>query len=94
MSQIQVKQIISSFCRILEFFNFSKVTPEDFRIAKFNKSDAVTFFNKFLVLNSYYFLKKYQVWRLLFELIVYIENDDKKILKDELKDNFKNWGPG
>lgn len=42
MSQIQVKQIISSFCKILEFFNFSKVTPEDLRIAKFNKSDAVT----------------------------------------------------
>lgn len=41
MSQIQVKQIISSFCKILESFGFSKITPEDLRIAKFNKQDVV-----------------------------------------------------
>ncbi|CAF0768127.1 unnamed protein product [Brachionus calyciflorus] len=40
MSQIQVKQIISSFCKILEYFNFSKITPEDLRLAKFNKPNA------------------------------------------------------
>lgn len=34
------------------------------------------------------------MWRLLFELIVYIENDNKKIVNDELKNKFLNWGPG
>lgn len=43
MSQIQVKQIITSFCKILEYFNFTKITPEDLRIAKFNKIEAVYF---------------------------------------------------
>ena len=41
MSQVQLKQIISSLCNILECFNFSKITPEDFRQAKFNKPDVV-----------------------------------------------------
>jgi hypothetical protein len=42
MSQIQIKQVISSFCKIFEYFSFSTVTPEDLRLAKFNKQDVVT----------------------------------------------------
>jgi hypothetical protein len=41
MTQIQVKQVISSLCHILEAFNFSTVTAEDLRLAKFNKPEIV-----------------------------------------------------
>lgn len=40
MSQIQVKQIISSFCKILDYFGFSPVSAEELRLAKFNKQDV------------------------------------------------------
>ena len=40
-SQVQAKQIIVSLCKIFDSFKFSKITPEDFRLAKFNKPEAV-----------------------------------------------------
>lgn len=42
MSQIQIKQIISSFCKIFDYFSFSPVSPEDLRLAKFNKQEVVS----------------------------------------------------
>lgn len=48
MSQVQLKQIISSLCNIFEAFNFSKISAEDFRQAKFNKPDVVGEFSSLL----------------------------------------------
>ncbi len=41
MSQVQIKQIIASFSKILDLFEFSPVSPEQFRLAKFDKQDVV-----------------------------------------------------
>lgn len=41
MSQIQIKEIINSFCKIIRSFGFSPITAEDFRLAKFNKPNVV-----------------------------------------------------
>lgn len=41
MSQVQIKEIINSFCKIIKYFKFSSITPEDFRLAKFNKPIVV-----------------------------------------------------
>ena len=37
----QVRPIIESFCQILSLYGFSSITPEIFRLAKFNHNDAV-----------------------------------------------------
>jgi|LakMenEpi03Aug12_release.lakeMendotaPanAssembly.Ray.scaffolds.fasta_scaffold4265635_1 hypothetical protein len=41
MSQIQIKEIINSFCKIIKTFGFTPLTAEDFRLAKFNKPEVV-----------------------------------------------------
>jgi len=41
MSHVDIKQVIASLSRILELASFSTITPEDFRLAKFNKHEAV-----------------------------------------------------
>ncbi len=41
MSQVQIKQLIASFSKILDLFEFSPVSPEQLRLAKFNKQDVV-----------------------------------------------------
>jgi hypothetical protein len=44
MSQIQIKQIIASFSKVLDLFEFTPVSPEEFRLAKFNKQNVVIFY--------------------------------------------------
>jgi hypothetical protein len=38
----QVRPIIECFCQILSSHGFSSITPEIFRLAKFNRDEAVS----------------------------------------------------
>jgi hypothetical protein len=37
----QIRPIIECFCQILSSHGFSSITPEIFRLAKFNRDEAV-----------------------------------------------------
>ncbi len=37
----QIKNIIETLCNILNKFDFNELNPEDFRLAKYNKPQAV-----------------------------------------------------
>ncbi len=37
----QVRPVIECFCQILSLYGFSPITPEIFRLAKFNRNEAV-----------------------------------------------------
>jgi hypothetical protein len=37
----QIRPIIECFCQILSSYGFSPITPEIFRLAKFNRNEAV-----------------------------------------------------
>lgn len=41
-TQVQAKQLITSLCKVLEWLVGSVVTPEDFRLAKFDKPEVVS----------------------------------------------------
>lgn len=37
----QIRPVIECFCQILSFYGFSPMTSEIFRLAKFNRNEAV-----------------------------------------------------
>jgi hypothetical protein len=39
----QIRPVIECFCQILSSYGFSSITPEIFRLAKFNRNEAVRF---------------------------------------------------
>jgi hypothetical protein len=41
MSSEQVRPVIECFCQILSFYGFSTITSETFRLAKFDRNEAV-----------------------------------------------------
>jgi hypothetical protein len=55
----QVRPVIECFCQILSLYGFSPITPEIFRLAKFNRNEAVRFTEIKMILLS----KKKQLFR-------------------------------
>ena len=79
MSQVQIKEIINSFCKIIVSFNFSSLSPEDLRLAKFNKPNVVimTFIKNYFELkfNLSKTQKELKMWTFLNELLKYFSVD-------------------
>lgn len=41
MSSEQIRPVIECFCQILSLYGFSEITSETFRLAKFDRNEAV-----------------------------------------------------
>ena len=59
----QIRPIIECFCKILSFHGFTPITPEIFRLAKFNRNEAVRISNSHVAL--------FRQYRMLFRLFHY-----------------------
>ncbi len=51
----QIRPIIECFCQILSSHGFSSITPEIFRLAKFDRNEAVRF-NRIIITNRMNYL--------------------------------------
>ena len=65
----QIRPVIECLCQILSLHGFSTITPEVFRLAKFNRDEAVRKSIQFELNEDLSHFQTVPLWRLLFELL-------------------------
>ena len=80
-----IKNVLDSLCKILEFAGCGQLVPEQFRLAKLDKPDVVssrvdssTRFQQVPHLGPLSFSKEDKMWRLLCDLVAYLSRHNNQ----------------